>query len=126
MNHQLNFTHLANYDPGLPGITVEVTLSLTGAAVFVPAKLDTGSTNCVFARRHGEGLGIDIESGELVRINTATGSFLTHRHEVTLRVLDYHFDVRVCFAADESFDRAVLGRFGFLDRQRLGLVDYSI
>lgn len=125
MEYQLNFSRLATYDAGLPGIAVAVTLSLSQEAVSFPAKLDTGATNCVFARRYGEDLGIDIESGEKVQISTATGRFFAYRHEVTLRVFDFAFDVRVCFAADESFQRNVLGRRGFLDRVNLGLVDYE-
>ena len=89
------------------------------------AKLDTGATECVFARQHGESLGLNIESGERLRINTVTGTFTAYRHEVTMTVLDYAFDVRVCFAEDEQFNRNVLGRHGFLDRVRIGVVDYE-
>ena len=125
MNYQMIFSRLTTYDAGLPGISVEVTLSLTDDSITLPAKLDTGSTNCVFARRYGENLGIDIESGDRTRISTATGSFMTYRHDVTLTVLDYAFDVRVCFAEDENFKRDVLGRLGFTDRVNIGLVDYE-
>ena len=125
MDYLMNFSRLTIYEAGLPGIAVEVTLSLSEDSVTLPAKLDTGATNCVFARRYGEDLGIDIESGERVRISTATGSFMTYRHDVTLTVLGFAFDVRVCFAEDETFSRDVLGRRGFLDRVKLGLVDYE-
>lgn len=125
MDYQMRFAKLATYDPGLPGITVETTLSLSGAFVSLAAKLDTGSTNCIFARRHGESLGLDIERGVPLRIRTAAGSFSAYSHEVTLEVLGFSFDARVCFAADAAFDRDVLGRFGFLDRVCLGLVDYE-
>ncbi len=125
MDYQMNFTRLVNYDPGLPGVSVDVSLSLTGASVALEAKLDTGSTNCVFERDYGERLGLDIESGERVSIGTATGSFIAYRHSVTLNVHDYAFDSGVCFAEDNNIDRNVLGRLGFLDRVRLGLVDYD-
>ena len=125
MDYPMNFSRLATYDAGLPGIAVVVTLSLSQDSVTFPAKLDTGATNCVFARRYGEDLGLDVESGERVHISTATGSFIAYRHDVTLTVLDFAFDVRVCFAADETFQRSVLGRRGFLDRVNLGLVDYE-
>jgi hypothetical protein len=125
MDYQMNFSRLVDYDPGLPGISVDVALSLIGASVTLEAKLDTGSTNCVFERNYGERLGLDIESGERVSISTATGSFIAYRHSVTLTVLDYAFDSGVCFAQDPDIDRNVLGRLGFLDRIRLGLVDYD-
>ncbi len=123
MEYQMIFSRLINYDPGLPGISLDVTLGLVGASVTLTTKLDTGSTNCIFERHVGESLGFDIESGEQVRIGTATGSFITYRHWVTLTILDYSFDVGVCFAEDPYLNRNVLGRFGFLDRVQLGLVD---
>ena len=125
MSHVLTFAQQVNYDVGQPGITLPVTLSLANETVTIPAKLDTGATNCIFARRYAEQLGIVVERGTPLRFNTPTGSFLSYQHEVTLRVLAYEFDVRVCFAADTEFTRDVLGRLGFLDRIRLGLVDYE-
>jgi hypothetical protein len=125
MDYQMIFTRLVNYDPGLPGISVDVSLSLAGVSVALEAKLDTGSTNCIFQRDYGERLGLDIESGERVSISTATGSFIVYRHSVTLNVLNYAFDSGVCFPEDLDIDRNVLGRLGFLDRVRLGLVDYD-
>ncbi|MBI1762336.1 MAG: hypothetical protein HYR56_12960 [Acidobacteria bacterium] len=125
MDYQMSFARLINYDPGLPGITVDVTIGLVGVSLACAAKLDTGSTNCVFERRHGESLGLDIESGERVRTGTPTGSFIAYRHTVTMTGLDYAFDAGVCFPADEYINRNVLGRLGFLDRFRLGLIDYD-
>jgi hypothetical protein len=125
MAYQLNFARLSSYDPGKPGIMVPVTLRLTDCATTLEAKLDTGATECVFARQHGESLGLDIESGERLRINTVTGTFTAYRHEVTMTVHEYAFDVRVCFAEDDEFNRNVLGRHGFLDRVRIGVVDYE-
>jgi hypothetical protein len=125
MIHSLEFERLVEYDVGEPGISLAVNLKLVGKSVSVETKIDTGSTSCVFARSAGESLGLEIESGELVRIGTATGVFTTYRHDVVLEVLGYEFDARVCFAENESFRRNVLGRFGFLDRIVLGLVDYE-
>ena len=39
--------------------------------------------------------------------------------------LDYAFNVTVYFAAHESFTRNVLGRRGWLDQVRVGLVEYE-
>lgn len=40
-------------------------------------------------------------------------------------VLGLEFQPTVYFAADENFTRNVLGRQGWLDRVRLGLIDYE-
>lgn len=53
------------------------------------------------------------------------GSFLAYGHAVTLSVSDFDFDMVAYFAADESFNRNVLGRHGFLDRVLIGLDDYA-
>ena len=63
MRHQLAFTELVNYDAGQPSITIPVTLSVSQTRVNCDAKVDTGSSNCIFARGVGEELGLDIESG---------------------------------------------------------------
>ncbi|MBI4751139.1 MAG: hypothetical protein HY774_21890 [Acidobacteria bacterium] len=125
MGYLVEYLHLSEYDVGQPGISLPITLSLATISVTTNAKLDTGSTDCIFARQYGEQLGLIIEDGCLVRIGTATGIFTTYRHPVTLAVLGHCFDVGVCFAADESFQRNVLGRHGFLEQLVLGLVDYE-
>lgn len=53
------------------------------------------------------------------------GSFDAYGHMVSLETLGYSFDVTVYFAAHESFTRNVLGRRGWLDQVRLGLVEYE-
>ncbi|MBI3760218.1 MAG: hypothetical protein HY269_10775, partial [Deltaproteobacteria bacterium] len=42
-----------------------------------------------------------------------------------LAVKQFDFDVMVYFAQDYVFNRNVLGRHGFLQLVRLGLVDYD-
>jgi predicted aspartyl protease len=121
----LTFDHFAEYDAGLPGITLEVVLRFGNESVDVIAKIDTGSTDCIFVRSVAERLGIDLESGEPIRFATATGDFQAFRHEITLVVLGREMDTAVYFAQDPAFNRNVLGRHGFLDRTVLGLVDYE-
>jgi hypothetical protein len=125
MAYQLAFEKLAGYDPGRPGVTVPVELGLGQRSVACEARVDTGATYCVFARRLGEELGLDVETGIRQLIGTAMGAFTTYHHSVTLTTLGYAFDAVVCFAAAESFESNVLGSHGFLDRVRLGLVDYE-
>jgi hypothetical protein len=125
MAETLPFRLVHKYDLAVPGITVPVQLGLRDASVDFAAKVDTGASNCIFARMHGERLGIDIESGVRQEFGTATGHFIAYGHRVTLSVLGITFDTTAYFAAAEDFTRNVLGRQGWLDRIRLGLIDYE-
>jgi hypothetical protein len=66
---------------------------------------------------------LDIESGTPVEISTATGNFRAYGHEVALTVLDIETVSTVYFAESDYFDRNVLGRIGWLDRVKLGLIE---
>jgi len=70
-------------------------------------------------------LGLNVESGNATRFKTVMGSFDAYGHMLTLEMLGYSFDVTVYFAAHESFNRNVLGRRGWLDQVRLGIVEYE-
>jgi hypothetical protein len=89
------------------------------------AKLDTGSTYCIFNRSYSTLLGLDLYSGISQRIRTATGTFQTYGHEVTISVFDLEWQAVVYFAESDSLSLNVLGRFGFLDRLRIAVVDYD-
>jgi voltage-gated potassium channel Kch len=125
MAHELSFERLIQYDPGQPGITIDAEIRLLEKRVTIAARVDTGASYCIFERKHGEALGLDIESGLMQPISTATGRFITYGHEVTLVVAGFDFDSIVYFAADVGFARNVLGRHGWLDRISLGIVDYE-
>lgn len=125
MVYELSFNKAFIYDSRQKGITLPVTLELLGQAVSFEAKVDTGASCCIFERRHGEDLGIEVESGIEQRIETATGIFTTYGHDVTLSVLGYEFDSTVYFAAQYSFVRNVLGRVGWLDRVKIAIIDYD-
>ena len=105
------------------GITVSVNLLYADKEVIFDAKIDTGSTFCVFQRLHGELLGLEIETGRRIEIGTATASVTAYGHELTLTVLGIETFATVYFAESEYFDRNVLGRIGWLDRVKLGLID---
>ena len=85
--------------------------------------IDTGSTYCVFERGRGEALGLNVENGIAVQFGTASGSFRAFGHELTLTVLGIETRSTVYFAEEDSFDRNVLGRIGWLDRVKLGLIE---
>jgi hypothetical protein len=119
----LEFDVFHEYSLYKVGITVDLILQSGNLKVDVVAKIDTGSTYCVFERHLGEGLDLEIESGLPVTIGTATGTFKAYGHELTLSVLGIETVSVVYFAENEYFDRNVLGRIGWLDRVKLGLIE---
>lgn len=125
MAYQLEFEKLLSYDVDEPGITLTASLKLKDQSLDVPVKVDTGASCCIFERRFGEQLGFDIESGMRQSFGTATGTFVAYGHEVTLSIAEFEFDTIVFFPSDAEITRNVLGRFGWLDRVVLGLVDYE-
>ena len=125
VSYQLSFTELVTYDAGQPSITVPVTLSVSQARVQCDAKVDTGSSNCIFARNLGEELGLDIESGLRLLVGTVTGNFVAYLHEVNLSFASFELSGLVGFAEDSGFRRNVLGRRGFIEQMTLGVVDYE-
>lgn len=125
MLYELTFDELLLYDVGQTGITVQVNLDPHSHTPAIKAKVDTGASCCIFARQHGEELGFNIETGLRQVFGTATRTFIAYGHEVNLTVGNLEFDTMAFFPADEEIRRNVLGRFGWLDRVVLGLVDYD-
>jgi predicted aspartyl protease len=123
--HLLEFDTLHDYGADKESIEISVTLRFGERSVTFPAQLDTGATFCVFERSYAETLGLPVESGMPLRFSTAMGSFDAYGHTVALETLGYSFDVTVYFAAHETFTRNVLGKRGWLDQVRLGLVEYE-
>jgi hypothetical protein len=75
MTETLEFAKTYNYNTLKTGINVPVILQHGEEIIEVQAKLDTGSSFCIFEREHGELLNLVIENGEPTTIGTATGSF---------------------------------------------------
>jgi hypothetical protein len=123
--YSLNFRERQDYDPGEDGITVPVILSTGYKQVKFLAKVDTGAANCIFQREYGEELGLSVEGGTPKRFDTVAGSFQTYGHDLTLSALGYDLAVTVYFASVLGFPRNVLGRHGWLQLMRLGVVDYE-
>ena len=69
-----NSMEVYNYDTLNVGITASGRFCFSTVRICsaFEAKIDTGSSLCIFERKHGERLGIEIESGEELRISTAT------------------------------------------------------
>lgn len=124
MTHKIEFEKLIQYDAGQPGISLPVELR-AGDSIIFDARIDTGSSFCVFERRNGEAIGLEIETGLRDRVGTATGSFWVYGHQITLVIEDYEFDAMVYFAEEENFKRNVLGRRGAIENLKIGIIDYD-
>lgn len=70
-------------------------------------------------------MGLEVETGMPLRMLTATGTFDTFGHTVNLSVLGIETESTGYFAAEDSFYLNLLGRQGWLDRVKLGLIDYE-
>lgn len=125
MPHKLTFSALHLYNSEEPGITLPVRLICGAGVVDLIAKLDTGATHCIFRRNYADSLDIDVETGEETKIETASGWFIAYGHEVSIIALDLEFQATAYFAKEYGITRNVLGRQGWLNRVRLGLVDYD-
>ena len=125
MTYQLSFSHRIEYDGLETGIPVDVSISANGTLASLQANLDSGASRSIFSRHYGETLGLAIDTGFRQHFSTATGIFTAWGHPVTLAIAEITFDTMVFFADDDVFRRNVIGRYGGLDRLRIGLVDYD-
>jgi hypothetical protein len=122
MTYKLEFDRVFQDEGDRDGIFLPVTLHHGELSAHFEAQIDTGASCCIFRRDLGEAIGLDIESGFRQEINTITGSFTTYGHTVTVSVLRSDFEAVVYFAGAHGFTRNVLGRSGWLDRVRLGII----
>lgn len=119
---ELSFTVEYDYSTRA-AIEVTVTLKQGELQSVFEASVDTGAAFCIFNRGIAESLNIDVESGDAMRLSTAIGLFTAYGHTLTLETLGLEFETRIYFAEHEGLPRNVLGRKGWLDRVRLGLIE---
>ena len=70
-------------------------------------------------------LGLDLTGGVLTRFQTANSIFDAYGHEVEIDALGIVNHSLVHFFVEPSIRKNVLGRGGWLDRVRLGLIDHD-
>jgi Aspartyl protease len=122
---QLDFVTRHNYSSSNREIEVPIELHYDGGSVRLLAKIDTGASVCFFHRAYAEELGIEVEAGRPETFSTAAGNFDAFGHIVEIGCLGHRNEATVYFPAALSFSRNVLGRDGWLDHNRIGLVDYE-
>lgn len=125
MTYQQTYQIYHSYDTRSSGIEIQAVLKLGEETVFTEAKVDPGAQVCLFRREHGEMLGLAIESGHRIVLESLAGTLVAYGHTVTLETLGLEFDSVVYFAELYGLRRNLLGREGWLQKVRLGIVDYN-
>jgi predicted aspartyl protease len=121
----LGFSKAHQYAGPGDSITIPVLLRAGERRVVLDASLDTGASHCLFDRSIGEGLGLDVELGVPRIFTTANSRVQTFGHEVTINTLGIEVHSMAFFFADPAIEKNVLGRHGWLDRIRIGIVDHD-
>ena len=76
MSENVSYDKVYQYNTLESGITVIVEIYFGDESRKVRAKIDTGAENCIFERKHGERIGIEIESGREQIFSTPMGIFV--------------------------------------------------
>ena len=122
---RLEFSSVHSYANEDSGVAVPVTLRSGAHQVHLAASIDTGAAFCLFSGELASALGLVLTSGVHKRFRTANSSFEAFGHEIEISVLGVLTYSMVYFFADPMIGKNVLGRTGWLDRVRLGLVDHD-
>ena len=125
MRTTLTFTETISYEDSIVGITIPVMLGHRSAVIQEQAKVDPGAEVCLFRYEVGSRLGIPIEQGVPITLETLAGSLEAFGHELTLQTGDLVFQSMVYFAKYPGLPRNVLGRRGWLRNLRLAVIDYD-
>src|SRR5438067_7688255 len=105
MTIQLPFSIEHEYKDLPDGITIPATVTSGSYEVAADAKLDTGSAVCLFSRKTGMLLGLNIESGLYKPLGSLTGTIDAYGHEVTLTTLGISTYCFVYFAKHPGLRR---------------------
>jgi hypothetical protein len=123
--YELRFSQRHDYPSRAEGILVPVVLISGTQNIELTASIDTGASYCLFSREYARALNINTEGGEPRGFWTANSKVEAFGHLVTIRVLGIDIEALVFFFADENINKNVLGRHGWLDRLRFGLLEYE-
>ena len=121
----LPFDSAHHYADNADGLLVPVALQHGKTFHKTSAFIDTGASVCLFSREIGEILGLNVEQGHYKRLGTLAGGLDAFGHEVGIQTLDITLSSFIYFARDYSLPRNLLGRAGWLNKLRFGLIDYD-
>jgi hypothetical protein len=120
----LEFDAELRYEETSAGILVPIRLTHGDRSVELSARLDTGAADCIFDDSYAAILGLT-DSGVQRRYRTVAGSFEARGYELTIETLGLQWTAFVFFHAMGNPAHAFVGRRGWLDRVRLGIVHYE-
>lgn len=123
--HRLDFTQVHTYANDDQGVAVPVILRSGKKQIQLVASIDTGASFCLFASELADLLGLELTAGEPKRFRTANSTLEAFGHEIEITAVGVATYTMVYFFADPFIRKNVLGRAGWLDRVRLGLVHYD-
>lgn len=125
MTIQLSFSEELRYRDDPSGITIPVILSYAGQSFRDLAKVDTRAEVCLFKHEIGLKLGIEIEQGLPIILNTLAGTLEGYGHEIVLQTGSLMFESTFYFARYKGLPRNILGRQGWLRNLRMAVIDYD-
>lgn len=125
MSWPITYTERYHYQSTLNGIEIPTTLKYGERAASMMAKVDTGARYCLFKREVGEQLGLKVDAGAPIVLESLGGPVEAFGHEVILQTLNLNFYSFVYFAKYPHLRRNILGSVGWLRNIRLGVVDYD-
>lgn len=125
MSVQLTFSHSRSYSDSDSGIEIPAILSCGNYVVRTAAKIDTGAEVCLFTNDIGLQLGLKIEDGLPITLDSLGGAVEAFGHEVLLQTCGLAFTSFVYFAKYPRLRRNLLGRQGWLRQLRIAIVDYD-
>ncbi len=122
---QLSFSHSRSYSDLDSGIEIPAILIHSGTVVRTAAKIDTGAEVCLFSNDIGQQLGLKVEDGIPIKLDSLGGAVEAFGHEVLLQTCGLAFPSFVYFAKYPGQRRNLLGRQGWLRQLRIAIVDYD-
>ncbi len=84
MSSAITFAEIWHYPDDHAGITIPTVLGYGNRIVTATAKIDTGAEYCLFDRDYGERLGLTIEEGLPLSLETLTGTLGAFGHEISI------------------------------------------
>jgi hypothetical protein len=128
MTYSLEFNQKFSYQKNKRGIFIPVTLVSGSETTTCGAKLDSGSDSCYFSRGHAEELGLPLEEGIRlpVETNRPDEPMIFYGHEVRIRALGYEIESIIYFWDQYRLPRNLLGRAGWINKFRVALIEHDL
>ncbi|MCI0666378.1 MAG: hypothetical protein L0220_35465 [Acidobacteria bacterium] len=128
MTYPLEFSQKFVYRENKRVIFIPLTLISGTETTNCGAKLDTGADFCFFAREHAEEIGLQVEKGTVIRVETNRPEqpMIFYGHEVKIQALGYEIETTVYFWEYHHLPRNLLGRAGWINMFRLALIEHDL